>query len=611
MKRNAFVKVVDCIVCPLYINFPFFINVLCFIIFPTILNAYFINRDEYISFSSDYSFGILIKYGASFPYILFIPFVLSYILSLILLLINNRVLKTIFKNVIYISLSILLVVNVFLLFNFKTMLSPSIILLLSETNVGESMDFGLTYLLDLKSILSYGVALFLFVVAYFIEKNENRLKKLTDFKTIKVLLFVVLIYMFYRSINPFQKFWGLYECDNLDALEFWYLDYRPDTNMITNVLYSFYTNHISKKELSRSRISTLSIKDKPSSEGNAIVILVIGESYNKHHSGLYGYSYNTTPCLLNEFEAGNLFVFNDVITPFNMTSYVMKNLFSLNSLMEDENWGDYPIFPIIFRKAGYSVYFWDNQKTLGKADVSDYSIFSYLYDSDIVNVAYTKCNSEVYDYDMDLIEDFFRNEKKYGSKSLLIYHLKGQHDMAENRYPHNEEYNYFTPDSVRGNYSIKQKQQIAAYDNATRYNDKVMSYLINRIKDKECVIVYLSDHGEEVHDYRNHYGRTQENLKTSDILKYQYEIPFMIWCSNLYVNNNPQIIQNIKNALDKPFMIDNTCQILFDLAQMNSSYYKPERDLLSVEYISPKTRIVQNNVIYEVVRKKVKESLQN
>ena len=262
---------------------------------------------------------------------------------------------------------------------------------------------------------------------------------------------------------------------------------------------------ISKNELLQSKESTLGLNQGSFSNSNSIIVLVIGESFNKHHSELYGYTYATNPHLSREQKKGNLFAFSDVVTPYNMTSHVMKNLFSVNSMMDNESWGNYPIFPAIFRDAGFNVYFWDNQKTAGKADVSDYSIFSYLYDPDVVKMSYTECNLTPYEYDMDLLMDFFNTVGEIDEKSLVIFHIRGQHDMAENRYPQTKEYIYFTSDSIIGDYSDKQKSQIAFYDNATRYNDDVMYRLISKLREQESVIVYLSDHGEEVHDYRNHY----------------------------------------------------------------------------------------------------------
>jgi heptose-I-phosphate ethanolaminephosphotransferase len=57
------------------------------------------------------------------------------------------------------------------------------------------------------------------------------------------------------------------------------------------------------------------------------------------------------------------------------------------------------------------------------------------------------------------------------------------------------------------------------------------------------------------------------------MLRTQYEIPFMIWCSNSFKNNNEVIVNNIKAALKKTFMNDNVCQILMGLVGMKTIYY--------------------------------------
>jgi heptose-I-phosphate ethanolaminephosphotransferase len=124
---------------------------------------------------------------------------------------------------------------------------------------------------------------------------------------------------------------------------------------------------------------------------------------------------------------------------------------------------------------------------------------------------------------------------------------------------------------------------------------------MDRVREDDCVIVYFSDHGEEVHDYRNHYGRTQEYVKTANILKYQYQVPFLIWCSDKYKELHSDIIANICAAKDKPFMIDNTCQILFNLAGIKSKLYISSRNLISPSYIPYKKRIVQNTIDYESI----------
>jgi heptose-I-phosphate ethanolaminephosphotransferase len=275
--------------------------------------------------------------------------------------------------------------------------------------------------------------------------------------------------------------------------------------------------------------------------------------------------------------------------------------------MDDEKWSSCPIFPAIFKKAGFNVYFWDNQKT-SNTDVSDFSIFSYLYDKKISKLSYTQCNTEIYTYDMDFVKSFFKLKINRWKKNLIIFHLIGQHCPAQTKYPLIPMYLHFTSDSISGSFTEIQKQQIAHYDNAIRYNDDVMHYLISQVEDKECIIVYLSDHGEEVHDYRNLYGRSHESIKTPNILKYQYEIPFMIWCSDKYKEKHSMKIENIKIALGKPFMNDNTCQILFDIADIHSNYNKQDRNLISTSYNPNPYRRVQNSVVYEDV---IKDSIKN
>lgn len=75
---------------PVLKNKIFFFNVILLMIIPSIINAYWINHVQYITFSSIYKYGIKIRDGASFPYILFVPFVFSYILSVISLFLKAR-----------------------------------------------------------------------------------------------------------------------------------------------------------------------------------------------------------------------------------------------------------------------------------------------------------------------------------------------------------------------------------------------------------------------------------------------------------------------------------------------------------------------------------------
>lgn len=599
--RQLILLLINTILSPFINNKVFFANILLIIVIPSIINAYWINHEQYITISKIYKYGIKIREGASFPYILFIPFVVAYVISAISMLVRlySRIFYNYFKVIVYIFLLLVFVINIFLLLNFSTMISPSIVQLMIETNSDETSEFFHTYLLNWGSVISYFIILLMLLYSIY---SEKKCKKAINNKYVIIFCFFVSVYMFQRSIDPIRNFTHLYECKNLSEAELWYLSYPVNTNTLSNFLYSSYIMQLSKQEIRNALHSTVDCNDKVELEDSLNLVLIIGESYSKYHSSLYGYSHQTNPKLQKYVDSGNLFVFSDVISSFNLTSFVLRNLFSVNSIMDNEDWTEFPAFPILFRRAGYNVYLWDNQRTFGKADVSDFSIALYLFNDTIVKESYSAINKQIFPYDGQLIDDFAQNVSLFGNKNLVVFHLMGQHTMPDKRYPIDSCFNVFTKDSIRrDDIDDRRKSQIAHYDNATLYNDWVVNGIIQRFEDKNAVILYLSDHGEELYDFRDHYGRTQETVKTPEMLKYQYEIPFLIWCSDYYIENHAEKVSNIASAVKKPFMNDNVCQILMGLVGLKTKFYNSKRDLLSPKYEPYHYRIVQNGINYESI----------
>lgn len=587
---------------PIIKNKIFFANIILLLVIPSMINAYWINHEQYVTISSIYKYGIKIRDGASVPYIFFIPYALAYFISILHLSIKNiyKRYSIFFKLFIYIVLIFLYATNIFCLLNFSTMISPSIVMLMVETNGGEASEFLATYLLGGKSLVSYLIIAITIIYLLFSEKKvDPRVKKS---KWI-ISLFIITIYMLIRATDPIKTFSRLFICKTLTEAELWYLTYPVNTNTLSNSIYSVFILEVSKKEMAEAIHNTLAIKEVITTKDSLNIILIIGESYSKHHSCLYDYKLCTNPRLQAQVDSSRLYVFNDVVSSYNLTSFVLRNLFSVNSIMDKEDWISYPAFPILFKNAGYDVYLWDNQRTFGKADVSDYSIASYLFNTKITQAAYTRFNEKTFPYDEELIEDFWKRVKTKGNRNLIIFHLMGQHTMPEKRYPHSKQFDVFTCDSIHRTDLDKRKRTVVAnYDNSTIYNDWVVDNVMRHYSEDDAVIIYLSDHGEEIYDFRDHYGRTQELTKTQDLLKYQYEIPFMIWCSDVFIRKRPCVITSIRKNLNMPFMNDNVSQILFGLAGMQTRFYHPERDLTSPQFKPYSHRKVQGSTNYEKVR---------
>ena len=200
-------------------------------------------------------------------------------------------------------------------------------------------------------------------------------------------------------------------------------------------------------------------------------------------------------------------------------------------------------------------------------------------------------------YDDELVSDFEKFDKQPSGHNFVIFHLKGQHFVAGERYPHVKEFSRFTVDSIQRNENYLQddvkKQRVADYDNSVLYNDSVLQHVFDIYKDRNAVVVFLSDHGEETYDYKDAIFRYYEGHMTKGWIKNIHNIPFVIWCSDVYIQRHGGTVKAIENATDRPFMIDNLCQLLFHLGEIKSDYYIPERDLISNQF-KPRKRIIED-----------------
>ena len=333
-------------------------------------------------------------------------------------------------------------------------------------------------------------------------------------------------------------------------------------------------------------------------EDSLNIVFIIGESGIKNHYSLYKYNHDTTPYMVSEEKRGNLVPFSNVVSPFNVTTPAVKNLLSCNTLSKRENWADFPFMPYIFKRAGYDVYFWDNQKNIEKGAGFTFELNSFLYNENILPI-YSLLNDSCYKYDEEFISSFTHSieKEKLNRHNLFMFHLMGQHIAFSSRFPDKKEYKYFSKDSINRKESWitdLKKQSIADYDNATRYHDIVINKLFEFFRDTPTIMIYLSDHGEEVYDYRDNLGRNfDRNRISANMIEYQFKVPFFIWVTDKYKEKNPYIVEQLIQSKDRPFVSDITYNLLFDLAHIKTKYYHEQLDLIHKNYHTPR-RLLTN-----------------
>ena len=178
----------------------------------------------------------------------------------------------------------------------------------------------------------------------------------------------------------------------------------------------------------------------------------------------------------------------------------------------------------------------------------------------------------------------------------------GQHIYAKNNFP--PTFAKFEPQDYNdSNFVISeaQKQEKADYDNATLYNDYVVEQIFRCYDDAPTIIIYMSDHGEEVHDYRPFLSRSHGELKTENEIKYQYQIPFLIYANQKFVEQNSNLVERIMEAQTLPFMADDVSHIILGISGVRCGWYNPNRDLLHDEYNAQRIRIIEDKQVYRKI----------
>ena len=480
-----------------------------------------------------------------------------------------RIIKTVYSSAILLILGTFSFAESFLQLHFGTLCSESIIQVLWETNPQESREFLQTYYTSATFILLSCV--FILLIAGYILLRRHAPHFEFRNRWLRTTLATLLVIGLGISISRIRIFGELLLAErDAPAIS------SPHTPISTfeRIHTALAANNFSPERADKLLQVLDSARVESCSFRSPCMVVIIGESFNKHHSNLYGYPLNTNPRLEKRLERGELFVFRDVVSPANLTTSVLNQIFSTASLHAGEQWQEAPLFPVLFRKAGYATYHLDNQAAGTVGGFHDLGLKN-LFNARSNKRLFTAVNTQRHFSDMDLLDEYDRIVPRTDTAELILFHLIGQHVHYKKRFPVNE--TFFTPDDYnRPDLSIRKKQILADYDNATRYNDLVVDSILKRFEDRDAIVIYLSDHGEEMFDYRDFSGRCYTPL-TREICKYQFEIPFMIWMSDAYRRNHPETAEQIARSVDRRFSSDDLPHLLLDLAGIQSPHFDPTR----------------------------------
>jgi len=450
---------------------------------------------------------------------------------------------------------------------YRQELTQSLMFIIFESNQAESSEYFQNYFS--VSVL-IGFVLFSIIPILIASKIKNievnRKKSQYMVPVILCLVFVwpTLIAIKSRSISP-----------AIDSIRE-HLGVAPPWQLGLGYLnYQRELKEVTRNLLDMNKIPAL--KDLTESEKNTPtnVVIVIGESTNRLHMGLYGYPRDTNP-KLGQIK-NELTVFNNVFASRPNTIESLEQVLTFADQKHPDDYKTKPSLIAMMKQAGYKTFWISNQQTLTQRNTM-LTTFAKQTDSQVFLNTTRKQNA--YSYDEKVLIPFKDKLKDAAQKKCIVVHLLGTHMKYSYRYPKSDAFfsgNVGLPTGL----NEKKIKMMNDYDNAIRYNDKIIYQLIQQLKEAEkpSLLVYFSDHGDDVFDSAQHDFQGRNEAKPTYPM---YAVPFIVWHSTHWFNqealNNPRI-------LNRQYDNGDFIHTWSDLIGLNYQGYRPQESIINDRFL--------------------------
>jgi len=426
-------------------------------------------------------------------------------------------------------------------------------------NIIDNSEFivdGLTMYFSIKGfIYSLIVSLFWYFLYRYLRKKISYRLSIQD--TVMVICILLLIdFLVYHKIHKFKHY---------------------PTNL--KVLHQiFVASYCRGNILDRVEPKHLKI-DKSKSFPN--IIFIVGESVRGDKLQINGFEKETTPYLVkHQSEIINLGLCVSSFTQSHESNMIMRTGIDMD-IIPDISHLHNTYEPLVFyaKKAGYYTMLLDAQSngiTNGLRDVDKQWI------DKIVGV--DKLNCTIPYRDLTLIKEIVKvlNRKQ---KTFIHFNKYGSHFNYDDTYP--REFEFFKPTNLTRsskNSNFKDKR-LNSYYNSLRWGvDYFFKELIERIKDKDVIVIYISDHGqsllEDINYKRTHAG---DKVEQSIVPLFIYVTPkakdrlFSLYGKDFLKNKNKLSQFEIFPTILKLLGVETTKLSLFDkIPKRDRYYFSPE-----------------------------------
>ena len=306
-----------------------------------------------------------------------------------------------------------------------------------------------------------------------------------------------------------------------------------------------------------------------------IAVFVIGESLRSNRLSINGYERKTTPNLEKMLKTQNLVNFKNVLSCDILTESSVRCFMSKNNIDDWLNNSRMSMksFSSVLTQLGFDTYFYGNQHSVITDNYMKkfYDVKNYIVREDLQKI--------------DNITDFYRDEfliqhlnDKVEKNTLYILHTEGNHKPYSNK-------------SIKEQKIFEEFTDSDAYDNATIAFDDFFFKLTEKFKNKNAVIMYVSDHGESFGEINPKTGKPAWFHGVGDrelAPDEQRMVPMFVCMSNKYIDENYGKFRNIRQLSRKNDEIDishdNVWHTFLDLIGIKSDKIDKNLSLASARF---------------------------
>jgi len=436
--------------------------------------------------------------------------------------------------------------------NFDTKITEDVMFAIFQTNWSESLEFTKTFISPLWLITVLALAVLL---GYLLLRQE---KKETAHIEVSLLLFIIVFTFGTTKVLKHDIRLYYFAKDGIR-------NYAEELTLF--------------KETQQKRKTGLIRFDAQKKEKGETYIVIIGESLNKRHMGVYGYFRDTTPHLSSLQHSNSLLLYTSAYANHTHTMEVLSLALTEANQYNGKNYFDSLSIINILNKADMETYWVSNQNMYGKWD-NLVSILAHETDH-LVSLNHTiGTDTKTQKYDAVVIDEVEKILKQPAKKNRVIFvHLMGSHVAYEKRYP-KDEYTRFKgplPQGIFGK-SVQKDIHLNAYDNSVVYNDYVVSTILKKLKQEKgiCALLYLSDHADDVMNGLGH--------NASKFTFEMVQIPMIIWLSEKYKKRYPDKFVSLSAHKKVLYSNDMLYDTLIGVFNIKTDRYSAQYDLTSEKY---------------------------